>query len=112
MTGAGEHDLRFRFHFAPGLESVVRSDGVVEVCDKLNGVRLLIHAGESNSWIVRAPELEASFSSQDYGEKEPSISACWQVRTALPYELNFVVVPVRPGEDAGERLSRALSFEE
>ena len=112
LTGAGEHDLLFRFHFAPGLESVVRSDGIVEVCDKLNGVRLLIRAGEANTWLVRPPELETQFSSSNYGEKQPSISACWLGRTALPYELHFVLVPVRPGEDADERLSRALSFED
>jgi uncharacterized heparinase superfamily protein len=112
FTGAGEHDLRFRFHFAPGLESVVRSDGIVEVCDKLNGVRLLIRAGEANTWLVRPPELETQFSSSNYGERQPSISACWLGRTALPYELHFVLVPVRPGEDADERLSRALSFED
>ena len=112
LTGASEHDLVFRFHFAPGLEVSVRTDGIVEVYCNLKGARLLIHAGEPNSWIVRPPELEPSFSSQNYGEKQPSISACWQVRTALPYELSFVVVPVRPGEDAGERLSRALSFED
>lgn len=112
LTGASEHDLGFRFHFAPGLEVSVRTDGIVEVYSSLKGARLLIHAGEPNSWIVRPPELEPSFSSQNYGEKEPSISACWQVRTALPYELSFVLVPVRAGEDAGERLSRALSFED
>jgi hypothetical protein len=112
LTGAGEHDLLFRFHFAPGLESVVRSDGIVEVCDKLNGLRLLIRAGEANTWLVRPPELETQFSSSNYGEKKPSISACWLGRTALPYELHFVMVPVRPGEDADERLSRALSFED
>jgi hypothetical protein len=112
LTGAGEHDLLFRFHFAPGLESVVRSDGIVEVCDRLHGVRLLIRAGEANTWVVRPPELETQFSSSNYGEKEPSISACWFGRTALPYELHFVMVPVRPGEDADERLIRALSFED
>jgi hypothetical protein len=56
--------------------------------------------------------LEAQASSSSYGEKEPSISACWSGRTALPYELHFVMVPVRPREDADERLSRALSFED
>jgi len=102
LTGAGEHDLFFRFHFAPGVKVSIRSDGFLEAYDNLNGARLLIQAGESNNWTVQAPELETSFSSKDYGEKEISIIACWQVRTALPYELDFVLVPVRPGEDAGE----------
>jgi hypothetical protein len=112
LTGEGEHDLSFRFHFAPGLEGSVRSDGIIEAYDKLKGARLLIRAGESNTWIVRPPELEACFSSHDYGDKEPSVSACWFVRTVLPFELNFVMVPIYPGEDEGERLSLALNFPE
>jgi hypothetical protein len=102
LTGTGEHDLFFRFHFAPGVKVSIRSDGFLEADDNVSGARVLIQAGEANNWIVRAPELETSFSSKDYGEKEPSLTACWHVRTAVPYELNFVLVPVRPGEDGGE----------
>jgi len=94
------------------LETTVRSDGVVRVHEKSSGARLLVRAGESNSWIVRPPELETRFSSHNYGAKEPSISACWQLRTALPYELHFVLVAVRPGEDENECLSWALSWED
>jgi uncharacterized heparinase superfamily protein len=110
LTGEGEHVLVFRFHFAPGLETNVRPDGKVEVHDTMNGGRLLIHAGEPNTWMARPPDLETQSSSNNYGVKEPSISACWQVRTTLPYELHFVVVPVRQGEDVDERLSGAMDF--
>jgi hypothetical protein len=110
LAGEGEHDLFFRFHFAPGLETNVRSDGTVEVFDKMNGARLLIHAGELDVPSVGPPELEARFSSQNYGEKEPSVSACWFVRAALPFAMSFVMVPIRPGEDEGGRLSPAMDL--
>lgn len=112
LSGEGEHELSFRFHFAPGLETRVRSDGFVEVRDKINGARLLILARELNVAPAIQPELEARFSSRDYGAKEPSVSACWSVRTVLPFALNFVIVPVCAGEDEVERLSSALDFED
>jgi hypothetical protein len=112
LTGEGEHDLFFRFHFAPGLETSVRSDGMVEVFDKTNSARLLIHAGELNVSSASPPELETRFSTQNYGEKEPSVSACWFVRAALPFAMNFVMVPICLGEHEGERLSLAMDFED
>ena len=112
LTGEGEHDLFFRFHFAPGLETSVRSDGMVEVFDKTNSARLLINAAELNVSSASPPELETRFSTQNYGEKEPSVSACWFVRAALPFAMNFVMVPICLGEHEGERLSLAMDFED
>lgn len=103
LRGEGEHNLSFRFHVAPGLKSKVRSDGTVEVCDKMNGARLLIVA---NGISVQA-ELEERFSSRDYGAKEPSISVCWTVRGSAPLTAQFVLVPVGANEDESER--RGLS---
>jgi hypothetical protein len=103
LTGAGVHDLSFRFHFAPGLESSVRADGIVEAADKMNGTRLLIVASD----MIR-PELEPRFSSRHYGVKAPSSSCCWAVRTALPYVANFVFIPVGAEENEEARLSAAL----
>jgi hypothetical protein len=111
LTGEGEHDLSFRFHFAPGLEASVRSDGFLDVCDRMNGARLLIAAYELNVAHLRQPEIEARFSSSDYGAKEASVSARWSLRTGLPFALNFVIVPVCAGEDEGERLSTAMDLE-
>ncbi len=112
LTGEGEHDLCFRFHFAPGLETSVRSDGMVKVFDKMDGARLLIHAGKLNVPSAGPPELDARFSSQNYGKKEPSVSACWFVHAALPFAMSFVMVPIRPGEDEVRRLSLAMDFED
>ena len=110
LTGAGEHSLDFRFHFAPGLETTCEVDGLVDAIDTTSGARLLIAAYELNEAQARRPELEARFSSRDYGTKKPSMSACWSVRTGLPFELNFVIVPVCAGEDETERLNSVLSL--
>ncbi len=94
LLGEGEHDLSFRFHFAPGRETSVRSDGMVEVCDKMNGARLLIVA----SGISVQAAFEERFSSRDYGAKEPSVSVCWTVRGVAPITARFVLIPLRAGQ--------------
>ena len=100
LSGEGTHDLAFRFHFAPGLETSIGSDGTIEVCDKMNFARLLIKA----SGLVAEPVLETRFSSRDYGAKEQSVSVCWKGGAAMPFTVQFVLVPVCAGEDPGERL--------
>jgi hypothetical protein len=100
LTGDGTHDLAFRFHFAAGLETSIRPDGTIEVCDKMNGARLLIVA----SGLAAEPVLESRFSSRDYGAKAPSESVCWTVRATLPVTAQFMLVPVCAGEDESERL--------
>ena len=99
LSGAGTHDLAFRFHFAPELETSIRPDGTIEVWDKMNGARLLIVA----SGLVAEPVLESRFSSRDYGAKAPSESVCWMVRATVPVTAQFMLVPVCAGEDESER---------
>jgi len=106
LTGAGTHSFSFRFHFAPGLETKVRLDGIIEIGDRMNGARLLIVASGVNA----EPVLEARLSSCDYGAKEPSVSVCWTVRSAVPLAAEFVLVPIRAGEDERERLSLINRF--
>jgi uncharacterized heparinase superfamily protein len=101
LTGAGAHSFSFRFHFAPGLETTVRADGMIEVCDKMNGARLLIIA----SGVDAEPVLESRFSSRDYGAKDSSVSVCWTLRSSVPATARFVLVPVRAGEDENERVT-------
>jgi hypothetical protein len=100
FTGAGAHTFRFRFHFAPGLETRVCTDGMVEVGDKINGARLLIAVNGVNA----EPVLGSRFSSCDYGAKEESVSACWTVCGSVPLTARFVLVPIRAGEDEKERV--------
>jgi Heparinase II/III-like protein/Heparinase II/III N-terminus len=100
LSGAGTHDLAFRFHFAPEFETSIGPDGTIDVYDKMNGARLLIKA----SGLAAEPVLESRFSSRDYGAKEASVSVCWTVQAALPVTAQFVLVPVRADEDESERL--------
>ncbi len=100
LTGAGTHSFSFRFHFAPRLEIKARTDGMVEVGDKMSGARLLIAASGVNA----EPVLESRFSSRDYGAKEASVSACWTVRGSVPLTAQFALVPIRAGEDEAQRL--------
>jgi hypothetical protein len=106
ITGQGEHELAFRFHLAPGLEASVRSDGIIDLWDKMSGARLLIVA----SGLDGKSLLEPRFSSRDYGARRQSASVCWRLRTALPLTAYFCIVPVARGEDEGERLRLALDL--
>ena len=103
LTGAGAHIFSFRFHVAPGLETKVRADGIIEVWDKMNGARLLIAASE----LETEPVLESRFSSRDYGAKESSVSVCWTVRGSAPLTARFALVAVRAGDDENERATIA-----
>ena len=99
LLGGGTHEFSFRFHLAPRLLSSVRSDGIVEVCDKIGGARLLIIPSGFN---VQAT-LEEAFSSRDYGAREQSVIACWNVLAELtkqdPFTVRFSLLPLRAGED-------------
>ena len=80
---------------------IIRPDGIVEVIEQRNGARLLIMAGG----LSVKPELEARYSSRDYGSKLPSESACWKVRAGVPLAVKFVIVPVAANEDEKERIA-------
>jgi Heparinase II/III-like protein/Heparinase II/III N-terminus len=109
LAGEGTHEFCFRFHLAPNVDSKVRTDGIVEVCDKMTGARLLIvchnpdrkggQTSQSN------PVFEPRFSSRDYGEKEPSVSACWNVQSTAPLRMEFRLIPIRASEDESERMA-------
>lgn len=100
LTGEGEHEFRFRFHIAHGLNCVIRADAGLEVCDKITGAWLLILPQEE--W--GSPALEPRWTSRDYGAKEPSQSVCWTLRASVPVKRRFVLLPVCRDEDMSERL--------
>jgi len=95
LTGAGIHDFSFRFHFAAGLETEVRPDGIVKACDKINGASLLVASLTERS----VPEFEPGFVSTDYGAKQPSIIACWSERASASLQKRWVIIPVSMNED-------------
>ena len=111
LTGEGTHEFSFRFHFAQGLETEVRPDGMVVVCDKLTGVRLLIACQnrEGGCGETSDPTLEPRSSSNDYGAKDNSISACWTVKTTTPFSAQFILIPV--GRDEDEKTRQAIVSE-
>jgi len=101
MSGTGAHQLSFRIHFAPGLETTVRADGNIEAYDKISGARLLILP----SGLAVKPELEARFSSRDYGSKDVSVSACWTIEASVPMHLTWFIVPIWKSDDEQTRLA-------
>jgi uncharacterized heparinase superfamily protein len=107
LTGEGTHEFCFRFHFAPGLETEVRTEGMVAACDKVTGARLLITCQKADRELSN-PELEPRFSSNDYGAKEASISACWSIKTSVPLKARFVLIPIGSDEDEEQRQTIVL----
>lgn len=105
FSGAGEHDFRFRFHFASGLK-VRALDEMVEALDERSGARLFIAPLDMNL----KPELEDLFTSNDYGAKSPSLAACWTVRASIPLQARWAIVPICNDEAEAARLDliRAL----
>jgi hypothetical protein len=101
LSGEGEHVFHFRFHFAEGLETSVRAQGIALACDKMTGARLFVVALESSD----SPELEPRFMSRDYGERSASHSACWKIRATVPLVLRWAIVPACASENEMERLS-------
>ena len=73
FSGVGEHEFEVRFHFCPELDVSVHNSTVIA---KSNGKSL--HIDSLND--LPAAELEELASSRDYGEKRPSVSACWRIR--------------------------------
>jgi uncharacterized heparinase superfamily protein len=101
LSGEGEHSFTFRFHFAEGLETSVRAQGIALACDKMTGARLFVVALDGSD----APALEPRFVSRDYGAKRASVSACWKMRATAPLVLRWALVPACAGEAEEERLS-------
>ena len=95
LIGEGQHDLFFRFHCAPEVDVTLRSDGILELCDRISHARLLVA-------LLQAPasfELEPTFVSRDYGAKQSSVSACWSERADVPLTRRWAIVPLRANEN-------------
>lgn len=108
LTGVGSHEFAFRFHLAPGLETKVTAEAIVDVCDNMNDARLFIAYQELDGKTGHVePKLEERFASHDYGAKGPSLSVCWRTTAASPLTARFILVPVLPSEDADQRLKLA-----
>ncbi|HEX8775843.1 MAG TPA: alginate lyase family protein [Pyrinomonadaceae bacterium] len=100
LAGGGEHEFRFRYHFAEALEVSVGADRIVRACDKITGARLLVVAPDD----AEAASLEPRYASRDYGAKHPTVAVCWTRRAHVPLITRWLIVPVCVGEDEGARL--------
>ncbi|MCA1633273.1 MAG: heparinase II/III family protein [Acidobacteria bacterium] len=101
LSGAGLHTFRFIFHLAPGLRAQLKSDAVVEVCDRISAARLLIVRLEGGG---ADATIEPRRSSRDYGSKEDSQAACWIVRAHAPVVARWALVPIGADESEEERI--------
>jgi hypothetical protein len=107
FTGSGQHEFAARFHFDSGLEVSVYNQVAALADNKKNDTRLFVHALD----LQKLPELEPQFTSRDYGAKEPSVTACWSTRAALPYKLRWLLIPICADDDERERLTLIERFE-
>jgi hypothetical protein len=127
FEGEGEHDFRFVFHAAPGLEvgtlgrapSAIDEGGpsgnpeyneaeiharqAAEIRDEATGARLLIVSLDGLENVA----VEPRWSSRDYGSKHESAAAVWTLRARPPVSGRWLLVPVRTGEDLAVRLELA-----
>jgi hypothetical protein len=87
FVGEGEHECEVRFHFAPGLE-LNREENTVRAIDSKTNASLRIESLD----LQNEPVLENQATSIDYGQKEPSITACWQASGRLT-RLRWVLRP-------------------
>ncbi|HEX8337767.1 MAG TPA: alginate lyase family protein [Pyrinomonadaceae bacterium] len=99
LTGEGAHEFRFVFHAAPGREVSVRGRAV-EMLDAASGARLFVAPLEE----LENVSVEPRWSSRDYGSKEESAAAVWQVKAAVPLRVRWLLVPVCAGEDGVARV--------
>ncbi|MDQ1638105.1 MAG: hypothetical protein QOF62_1444 [Pyrinomonadaceae bacterium] len=101
ISGAGEHEVAARFHFAPGLDVKHLDRRFVLARDELTGSALLVGSLD----LDQPSELETQFTSQHYGSRLESFSACWKTRSKVPLKLRWAIVPVCSGDDPNGRIN-------
>ena len=82
------------------LDPILKSSSGADLIDS-GGARLLIRPLD----LTEPPQFEEQFTSCDYGEKEPSLTACWSVEAAVPHKMRWLLLPMAAGEDERERLA-------
>jgi len=101
LRGKGDHKIATRFHFAGELDVKLLDSHSVIASDRVSGARLVICALD----LDEAAELEAQFTSRQYGSKVESVSACWTPEMSVPGRLRWAIIPVCPGEDLNARMN-------
>ena len=101
LAGHGQHKVAARFHFDAGLEVKLHDHNSVIAGDEVSGTRLMVRSLDLNE----PAELEAQFTSSDYGAKVESVAASWTTDISMPCKLRWLIVPVRAGENLEEGIS-------
>ena len=76
LSGAGEHDVKWHFHLAPGVQAKLSRDGVFELSTAQGPVLLTIEP-------TIAGVVEDSWYSPSYGVRVPSRRLALGCRTAI-----------------------------
>ncbi len=108
FSGSGQHDFVARFHLNSGLKVSQPTSNSVSARDK-NGARLLIHQVDP----VGTIEFEDQFTSTNYYQKSPSVTARWRFQAEAPCKIRWVLVPICETDDESDvelRLSQAESY--
>lgn len=131
FEGAGEHEFRFVFHAAPGLElrwpggppeaveggadanlerqpEEIRARSPVDP-EAIFGVELRDREMGARLIVVSLGgfehvSVEPRWTSRDYGSKVESAAAVWTLRASVPFKARWMLVPVCAGEDPRARL--------
>ena len=100
LVGKGRHKIATRFHFDAGLDVRLSDSNSVIAGDESSGVSLVVRSLD----LDQPAELEAQFTSRQYGSKVESVAACWTTNTSVPCKLRWSIVPIRAGENLEERI--------
>jgi uncharacterized heparinase superfamily protein len=109
FLGSGRHGFVARFHLNSGLELSQPMAGSVLARDQTNGASLLIRSHGA----LGSLEFEDQYTSTNYYQKAPSITASWRFEAEVPCRFRWVLIPICDGEDHREterKLSLAESF--
>lgn len=109
FMGSGRHGFVARFHLNSGLEVSQSRAGSVSAHDETNGASLLIQSQSA----LGSVDFEDQYSSTNYHQKAPSVTASWRFEADVPCQFRWVLIPIRDGEDPREtkrKLSLAESF--
>jgi hypothetical protein len=108
LTGEGTHQFEFFFHFAPGLEVTSGKSRSVNALNPKTSASLIVQPLDPNTSI----ELQPRFSSQNYGEKLPSIAAYAALTATVPLTIRSVLMPIRNDDDLASRLVLLTSLQQ
>ncbi|MCA1606929.1 MAG: heparinase II/III-family protein, partial [Acidobacteria bacterium] len=101
FVGRGDHQIAVRFHFAARVDVSRFEKNTVIARDPVSDARLFVRSLD----LDQPAELEAQYTSQHYGSREPSFTARWRTVINAPVRLRWAIIPMCAGEDLESRLN-------